>query len=770
MTNDRFYTIFLSSFLLFCNSPLNAQSTVDTDFWVTFLSNGTVDTLSLIATGNDSCTGIVSNPNTGWTSSFSVNPESVTKIYIPTWVANDAEASGTVINKALHITTTDSISLYAANYRLHAFDVTNVLPTPLLGSDYIVQTHTDKSEFSVIATEDSTTITINLSVNSSAYTANTPFTITLNKGQCYQLQSGIGVDYSGTTISANDNKKIAVFAGNRCASIPHVCCCDHLVEQMMPISLWGNEFIVTPTMLRTNDRVRITAMNDGCMVRKNGVLLTTLSARQIFEFEITDTTSAVYIETSEPAGVFLYFTSSVYGGGYGDPSMVIINPIDQKINDVTFTTFNIPASDYKHFVNIVTNTDNTSNMKLNDTTISSYFDLVPAKPEYSYARIEINHGIHKLSNIHSVEDNGFIAHVYGLGDMESYSYSVGTMIVDVQPQVIVNGFYSSDYPSGFETCPNRDGDFTFDLKLKGVPSNVLWDFGDGATGEGFPINHQYYESGIYNVSCNIYRIQTGIEYLDTTLTTLLSIKTPKDTTITASICPGEVYTANGFNENKAGIYIDTLQTIYGCDSIVRLNLTINPIHNDTIFAYICEGEVYDQYGFYETRDTIITRQLQTIYGCDSIVTLVLKVGKVYTDTIYATIREGEYYNEYGFYEYREGFYSRYYMTTFGCDSSTYLVLNVVQKSDLYVENCITPMSSTNNRFEIIHDEAFVIDDVYIYNRAGGLVFHSPNNSEPWDGRCKGEYCPQAAYTYVIYYRQVGVMGQKVKVGNILVLY
>ena len=52
MTNDRFYTIFLSSFLLFCNSPLNAQSTVGTDFWVAFLPNYGVhpNGLTLVAT------------------------------------------------------------------------------------------------------------------------------------------------------------------------------------------------------------------------------------------------------------------------------------------------------------------------------------------------------------------------------------------------------------------------------------------------------------------------------------------------------------------------------------------------------------------------------------------------------------------------------------------------------------------------------------------------------------------------------------------------
>ena len=481
---------------------------------------------------------------------------------------------------------------------------------------------------------------------------------------------------------------------------------------------------------------------------------------------------AIYIETSKPTSVFLYFTGCLYdgGNGYGDPSMVIINPIDQKINNITFSTFCINNSNYQHFVNIVTNTNNIQNMKLNDTNIFSHFNLVPYAPVYSYARIGISHGSHTISNTYSEEENGFIAHIYGLGSMESYSYSSGSMVIDLSPQLLVNGLYSLDNPNGFEICENIDNSFNFDLNIKDIPSNVLWNFGDGTTGEGYPITHNYYGTGTYNIICYIYKMINGIERLDTTLTTLLSIKPTYDTTIIASICSNERYIDNGFNENKTGIYIDTLHTIYGCDSIVRLNLTVNPIYNDTILAYICDGEVYDLHGFYENRDTIVTQELQTIYGCDSIVTLNLKIGKTYIDTIHATIKEGEYYDENGFYECESGIHVKYFTTPFGCDSILYLFLQITSEPNLYIPNCIMPHHPINNKFEIIHNESLAIDDVYIYNRAGGLIFNSPNNSESWDGKYKGKYCPQAAYAYLIYYRQVGTIGQKVKTGIVLLIY
>ena len=779
MKMNKVYSLLaLFLFSVFSHTGLNAQSTVGKDFWVTFLPNYdlTVDELSLIAAGNDSCTGVVTNPYTGWLTSFTVVPGVITNIYIPQSEAYDGLASDSIINKALHITTTDSISLYASNFKAFTYDLTNVLPTPSLGSNYVIQTYEDYSEFSIVAVEDNTTVDITLAENSISHTAGRLFSVTLNAGQCYQVQASrnfLNVDFSGSTISANGNKKIAVFAGSHYAHIPvGYEGADHVLEQMMPTSVWGREFVITNSMLRTNDKIRVTALNDNCQVRKDGVLLTTLNARQTYEFEIIDTIPVAYLETSGPASVFLYFTGSRYGGENGDPSMVIINPIHQKMYDVTFSTFHSGTIDY-HYINVITKTANVPNMMLDGNSISSEFSMVPSQPNLSYARIAINHGAHTLSNISSNEEKGFIAHVYGLGPWESYSYSVGTMVIvePIPPKLIVNGLNADDYPEGFEICNNSDSSFVFDLGLNYEPSNVMWNFGDGATGEGYPITHNYDTIGQYNITCTIYILRDGVETLDTILFASLSVKRSYDTTIYASICAGEVYADNCFEENETGIYVDTLQTIYGCDSIVRLDLTVYPAYDDTILAYICEDEVYDYNGSFLSTDTVINWQSQTVYGCDSVVTLILKTGVSYTDTIHATITEGQYYNEYGFNECEVGLYSRHLTTVnYGCDSVVYLMLNVTQYPDLYVPNCITPLSPTNTRFEIVHSESLAIDEIYIYNRAGELMFYSIDNAEAWDGTYWGLYCSQGTYVYVIYYHYVGSLSKAEKVGTIVVMY
>jgi hypothetical protein len=62
----------------------------------------------------------------------------------------------------------------------------------------------------------------------------------------------------------------------------------------------------------------------------------------------------------------------------------------------------------------------------------------------------------------------------------------------------------------------------------------------------------------------------------------------------ASICSGSTYAFNGQNLSTAGTYKDTFQNVYGCDSVVTLNLTINslpfmPVATATS-STICQGD------------------------------------------------------------------------------------------------------------------------------------------------------------------------------------
>ena len=198
------------------------------------------------------------------------------------------------------------------------------------------------------------------------------------------------------------------------------------------------------------------------------------------------------------------------------------------------------------------------------------------------------------------------------------------------------------------------------------------------TENGFNVS----EAGTYTQN-----LQT-IDGCDSVVTLTLSVNPVESTTLSAAICEGTSYTENGFNVSEAGTYTQNLQTIDGCDSIVTLTLTVNPVESMTLSAAICEGTSYTENGFNVSEAGTYTQNLQTINGCDSIVTLNLTINPTYNITIDASINEGETYEENGFSESEAGTYVHTLQSEFGCDSVITLNLTVNSSLNDVVANAI----------------------------------------------------------------------------------
>ncbi|MBQ9311567.1 MAG: T9SS type A sorting domain-containing protein [Bacteroidales bacterium] len=181
---------------------------------------------------------------------------------------------------------------------------------------------------------------------------------------------------------------------------------------------------------------------------------------------------------------------------------------------------------------------------------------------------------------------------------------------------------------------------------------------------------------------------------------MLSVYPAYHNTIDATINEGEVYNENGFNATTEGIHTLELQTVNGCDSTITLNLTVIevtlPCENveNTIEESICEGNSFEFNQQIYTEAGTYYAYLQTWDGCDSVVVLNLTVNPIYNNTINATINPGEVYNENGFNETTEGTYTLELQTINGCDST--VTLNLTVNSSINdVENGINVMLYPN---------------------------------------------------------------------------
>jgi hypothetical protein len=146
----------------------------------------------------------------------------------------------------------------------------------------------------------------------------------------------------------------------------------------------------------------------------------------------------------------------------------------------------------------------------------------------------------------------------------------------------------------------------------------------------------FFQTGIYQI---IYPTDICRDTLLLNLTVNPEIKV----TIARTICEGDQYELGDNSYGLTGVYNETFTSSLGCDSIVTLNLTVNPVKRTNIDAVLCQGEqviVGGQVYTESVTNEVIT--LQTSTGCDSIITLNLIVLKQDTLVTDRSICAGDY--------------------------------------------------------------------------------------------------------------------------------
>ena len=515
-----------------------SPSTEGKDFWVTFLQrnqdakSSDPRNLKLTISAVKACDVTIENTTTGFYQMLHVNANSSLELVISDPQNNNepscySATNETILNTALHVTSTEDISLFAGNYLYKSFDAANVLPTSALLDDYLIQTyppsdHEGKpqgSHFAIVATEDNTIVDYNLTARTAGGKTGAQSTPVLSKGQVWYVWTGRGsgdaADLSGTTVKARNGKKIAVFQGCVHTNIPdQVRDRDHIYSQAMPTAYWGSEFGITASRKHRRDIVAVMALNDGTEVYINNedgdpILVHTfdfsVDKKHYWTFEIGEELaycadnegqspshgqlppplvidSSCYLTTSCPAGVHLFMVSNRYDNVVpkvdddtlvSDPAMLWVSPIEQVIKEINFATYHTQQATF-HFMNILTTTADVPNMKWNNISIAQYFHPLHGNSDYSYARIQIPEGQHHLQS-----SIGFLAHVYGYGERESYAYSCGSSTI--QRSVTFNGsplMIDSVYHGLF--CVDNPIEMKLNIGNNDYES-IEWNYGDGIT-------------------------------------------------------------------------------------------------------------------------------------------------------------------------------------------------------------------------------------------------------------------------------------------------
>jgi RHS repeat-associated protein len=440
-----------SDVLIFAGHVFCTRSNTATDFWMMFIGGESSDPsnpqrqLDLFLSGPTPTTGTVTVPGIGFSTAFSVVPGQVTTVVIPTNAM--VISTDTIQNLGIHITAQSPVSAYGLNFYEFATDGFTALPTNILGTDYVTVGYGNVlnrlfdpslgTEFGIVATQNNTSVTITPSVATGGHTAQVPYTITLNQGQTYQLRNsnetgqdeGPAPDLSGSIITSNN--PIGVFSGHDCTVIPqNTVACNHIVEELPPTNLWGQDFVTMPLSATPNgDVFRYVAGTNGTHISVNGTPLATLNRGGFIEQVVT---APSMISADHPILVVEYAPSSSFSAQssqLGDPSMVIVPPFEQFGGSYTVSTpaITVKSANWftQNYINVVAPTPvaEAGGVQLDGQPIPATGFVPIGTSGFSGIQVSVSVGTHNLSS-----NEPFGIWSYGFTTFDAYSYTGGVCL------------------------------------------------------------------------------------------------------------------------------------------------------------------------------------------------------------------------------------------------------------------------------------------------------------------------------------------------------
>lgn len=256
--------------------------------------------------------------------------------------------------------------------------------------------------------------------------------ITLNRMETLLVSSFD--DLTGTNIKSN--KPLTVISGHECANVPPFeAGCEPLAVQMPPIATWGTEFLLAPFAGRDGPQ-GFKAVSS----KPNNSFVYTCDSGTRFapETNVLSFFSASYCYLQSTNPIFLSELS--FGGTIderGDPSILIISPLDQYINSIDFVS--LPINDFKtNYISVTVAADHyqPESILLDGESIScEWFEISDRdgnivgygcnKTISSNSRSPLRHTIS-----HSAENGELSVQVYGFNAFPArgYAYLAGQVL------------------------------------------------------------------------------------------------------------------------------------------------------------------------------------------------------------------------------------------------------------------------------------------------------------------------------------------------------
>ncbi len=467
---------FLPGLLILLLSTINwakAQviSNEGVEFWSVFPTHlpntaSELANISVFITGKSNSSGTVSVG--GFSQKFTVVANTVTEVQVPRNSAyiNDFESGRVLSNRAIHIVVDagqQPVVVYAHIFAGKRSAASLILPVKALGQKYFSMNYTQnlnnyatgvgRNFITLVASEANTKVFIKQGTRDLV-----PGGVTLaNVGDVYEYLSS--TDLTGVVASVDSVtsgcKRFAMFSGSSGTSVNDPTCdprsIDPLYQQNYPIESWGRTYGFIPfSMAPPSGRgaaertlgqyVRVVAQSDNTNVRINGSTVATLNAGGFYSSP-SPLNQPANISADKPICVAQFAltegcsNTNTNAPALGDPDMVILNPIEYSIKNITVYSSTREAIT-EQYINVLIKTASAASFRINGAVPSTPFVPMAQLPGYSYLQLNLNG--YRTNNFNLTADDGFNAIAYGFGEVESYSYSAGTNLATTVTATVVD--------------------------------------------------------------------------------------------------------------------------------------------------------------------------------------------------------------------------------------------------------------------------------------------------------------------------------------------
>ncbi|MEZ5054421.1 MAG: gliding motility-associated C-terminal domain-containing protein [Chitinophagales bacterium] len=224
----------------------------------------------------------------------------------------------------------------------------------------------------------------------------------------------------------------------------------------------------------------------------------------------------------------------------------------------------------------------------------------------------------------------------------------------------------------------------------------------------------------------------------------------KEETLSRTICQGETIQIGNQTFSQAGSYEIKLTSAENCDSIVHLNLTVNPLPiidatadksqalpNEDIQLNVISNETLSYH--WSPSDLLNNAHIQN------------PIAQIQATTLFTVVATNQRTN---------------------CSNSDSVLVNIqylpCTNTYIYIPNAFTPNNDGNNDVLYVRSENLKEMHIEIFDRWGLKVFESNSINDGWDGTYKGSALPAEVYGY--YFKGTCLEGKNIVLkGNITLL-